>query len=251
MSFSVPVCFSLKRSKSNRGVKRKENPVDNVFFSEADEEAPRSSSEPFVIPKQENSFRSGSKNAFVPRFVPHSCHTKEELESNERFEAAEIKETKQNVQYGLQPRHGVGIESFSSEFVSSSKKTEEEELESFRREVDALPDEADAVAYNRMPVEAFGLAMLKGMDWKEGQVLGKNKDKKAVEAVEYVPRASRLGLGAAPNAKRQKGPVMVLPKGKDGKIRHVRALDEKLVPFEDPGVKRDQETKTDPAKTGN
>jgi G patch domain and KOW motifs-containing protein len=34
-----------------------------------------------------------------------------------------------------------------------------------------LPDEADEAAYEAMPIEEFGAAMLRGMGWSEGQVL--------------------------------------------------------------------------------
>lgn len=34
-----------------------------------------------------------------------------------------------------------------------------------------LPDEADEAAYDAMPIEEFGAAMLRGMGWSEGQVL--------------------------------------------------------------------------------
>ena len=33
-----------------------------------------------------------------------------------------------------------------------------------------LPDEADEAAYEAMPIEEFGAAMLRGMGWSEGQV---------------------------------------------------------------------------------
>ena len=47
-----------------------------------------------------------------------------------------------------------------------------------------------------MPVAEFGAAMLRGMGWKEGEGIGRNKEE--VKAVEYVKRPTRLGLGAKP-----------------------------------------------------
>ena len=35
------------------------------------------------------------------------------------------------------------------------------------------PDEA---AYDEIPIEQFGVAMLRGMGWKEGQGIGRNKE---------------------------------------------------------------------------
>ena len=39
------------------------------------------------------------------------------------------------------------------------------EAESFKRDMAALPDEASLEQYERMPVEDFGAAMLRGMGW--------------------------------------------------------------------------------------
>lgn len=50
-----------------------------------------------------------------------------------------------------------------------------------------------------MPVSDFGMALLRGMNWKEGDPVGRNKRNKAMEVLEFVPRDSRLGLGAKPS----------------------------------------------------
>ena len=244
-----PLSFGFKRTfKNHHAIKRPETPsVGKEFISRfGEDEAPPRETEELVIPKQANRFRLTGGPAFVPRFVPIALTTKEQLASSERFEAAQDDGQKtEEVQYGLQQsRQGLLSDATDLEFVhektaGGNVDADKESLEAFRAEIEALPDEADASAYERMPVEAFGLAMLKGMDWKEGEVLGKNKDKKPVDAVEFVPRASRLGLGAAPNhpAKKKRGPAMVLPMGADGKVRHVRTLDEKLVPYEEAGIR--------------
>lgn len=51
-------------------------------------------------------------------------------------------------------------------------------------------------AYEDMPIEEFGRAMLLGMGWKEGEGVGRSRT--AVEAREFIRRPQRLGLGAAP-----------------------------------------------------
>ncbi|RWS19229.1 G patch domain and KOW motifs-containing protein-like protein [Leptotrombidium deliense] len=48
--------------------------------------------------------------------------------------------------------------------------------------------------YEKVPVEEFGLAMLRGMGWKPGAGVGKNG--KVVQPVEVKIRAKGLGLGA-------------------------------------------------------
>lgn len=52
-------------------------------------------------------------------------------------------------------------------------------------------------AYEAMPVEAFGEALLRGMGWSEGRAVGRNV-KEEVKAKDLVRRPHRLGLGAAP-----------------------------------------------------
>ncbi|MEW5300633.1 MAG: hypothetical protein WDW36_003548 [Sanguina aurantia] len=104
----------------------------------------------------------------------------------------------------------------------------------------ALPGEASLEEYEAMPVEEFGKAMLRGMGWSEGMGVGRKKT--VVDAIEYVRRPERLGLGAqpAPAAAEAKARVvrmgdkparadMVLAPEADGRQRNVRKLDEKLV----------------------
>ncbi|KAI6044715.1 DExH-box splicing factor binding site-domain-containing protein [Pisolithus marmoratus] len=65
--------------------------------------------------------------------------------------------------------------------------------------VDALPDCATADDYARVPVSAFGLAMLRGMGWTEGTVATKSDKGKKHGLVEpYLPQArpALLGIGA-------------------------------------------------------
>ena len=82
-------------------------------------------------------------------------------------------------------------------------------------------------AYEAMPVEAFGDALLRGMGWAEGKPVGRNSTARprrrnrnrprapaaradsrrelppprrqvVVKPIEYLARPTRLGLGAAP-----------------------------------------------------
>jgi G patch domain/KOW motif-containing protein len=52
--------------------------------------------------------------------------------------------------------------------------------------------------YEALPVEEFGLALLRGMGWKEGEGVGRKRQ--VVEAKMGVRRPERLGLGANPAA---------------------------------------------------
>jgi len=70
--------------------------------------------------------------------------------------------------------------------------TEEDAL---RSDLDHRPDAPDAAAYEAVPVEAFGAAMLRGMGWKEGMGAGRRRNGPQ-QAPEVQRRAALLGLGA-------------------------------------------------------
>ncbi|KAL7414114.1 DExH-box splicing factor binding site-domain-containing protein [Mrakia frigida] len=99
------------------------------------------------------------------------------------------------------------------------------EEEAFRRDVDSRPDESNASDYARVPVANFGLALLKGMGWKEGQAASKHR--KGLEQA-YVPKArpALLGIGATERA------VPELGKGEKAKPKwKVKEEAKKYVPI--------------------
>ncbi|KAG0294789.1 hypothetical protein BGZ96_000455 [Linnemannia gamsii] len=67
---------------------------------------------------------------------------------------------------------------------------QKDEVESFQKNLEQLPDEASLEDYANVPVEEFGAALLRGMGWKG--------DNNGSEAVEYNRRPALLGLGAKP-----------------------------------------------------
>ncbi|KAI6114102.1 DExH-box splicing factor binding site-domain-containing protein [Pisolithus sp. B1] len=73
------------------------------------------------------------------------------------------------------------------------------ETDALRQDVNALPECATEEDYARVPVSAFGLAMLRGMGWTEGTVASKSDKGKKHGLVEpYLPQArpALLGIGA-------------------------------------------------------
>lgn len=50
-----------------------------------------------------------------------------------------------------------------------------DESTAFRNDVANRPDETTMEDYERMPVEHFGAALLRGMGWSEGQGIGRNR----------------------------------------------------------------------------
>ena len=112
------------------------------------------------------------------------------------------------------------------------------------KDAEDLPEVATLAQYEAMPVEDFGLAMLRGMGWKKGMAVGRS-GKGPAAPVEYLKRPDKLGLGADPNtlaslreatgqAKKKRfikpgekrGPAEMMVA--EGTMRSVRRLDEKL-----------------------
>ena len=69
------------------------------------------------------------------------------------------------------------------------------ETDAYRQDVKEYPDEATLEDHTRVPVSQFGAALLRGMGWKEGDVIGK-RGKGMKEP--WIPQArpALLGIGA-------------------------------------------------------
>ncbi|KAI5094797.1 G-patch domain and KOW motifs-containing protein [Silurus meridionalis] len=61
--------------------------------------------------------------------------------------------------------------------------------------VDIRPESSSEADYEQVPVEAYGLAMLKGMGWKQGEGIGRTF-KQDIKPIEHQLRPKGLGLGA-------------------------------------------------------
>lgn len=83
---------------------------------------------------------------------------------------------------------------------SSRGEARYDETSSFRADVATRPDQASLEAYNAIPVEEFGAALLRGMGWKEGQSIGRGRydGSKPAPIKASVPerRPGFLGIGA-------------------------------------------------------
>ncbi|ORX78017.1 hypothetical protein BCR32DRAFT_328691 [Anaeromyces robustus] len=121
------------------------------------------------------------------------------------------------------------------------------ETEKFRHDIKYRPEESTLEDYERIPIEEFGAAMLRGMGWEKGKGVGKNRNKNKntmVSPIEFIPRPALLGLGAQPKPpdleemkKRRKRKMMgkeEIPKEykpnitSDGKVRHFKTIDESI-----------------------
>ncbi|PIA34966.1 hypothetical protein AQUCO_03700311v1 [Aquilegia coerulea] len=112
-------------------------------------------------------------------------------------------------------------------------------LQKYKEDMKILPDDRGLEEFDDVPVEGFGIALLKSYGWSEGKGIGKNA-KEDVKVVQYVRRADKEGLGFQSSSIDEKKPGqkqhLVAPRGPDGKTRHVVGIDEKLVPRELKGI---------------
>ncbi|XP_051758798.1 G-patch domain and KOW motifs-containing protein [Ctenopharyngodon idella] len=91
--------------------------------------------------------------------------------------------------------------------------------------VDLRPESSTEADYELVPVEAYGLAMLKGMGWKQGEGIGRTF-KQDVKPIEHQLRPKGLGLGADRSAIRDLEPGVPKrpPKPGDEKGKEEEAL---------------------------
>ncbi|KAG6370795.1 DExH-box splicing factor binding site-domain-containing protein [Boletus reticuloceps] len=92
------------------------------------------------------------------------------------------------------------------------------EADALKQDVQELPDVATTDDYERVPISAFGAAMLRGMGWTEGVVAPKS-DKRMKNGITelYLPQArpALLGIGAKEREPQDDGSGKKKPKGSD------------------------------------
>ena len=84
--------------------------------------------------------------------------------------------------------------------------------------VDIRPESSSLDDYDSVPIQSFGLGMLRGMGWKEEEGIGKTKQK--IDEFKVNMRPKGLGLGAIPVKKRAE-------KKKDQEMLTVRTFEPK------------------------
>ncbi|KTW32157.1 uncharacterized protein T551_00839 [Pneumocystis jirovecii RU7] len=81
----------------------------------------------------------------------------------------------------------------NTNWKTNTRRLTEDEL--YRIDILSLPDPSTLEDYENVPVEEFGNALLRGMGWKEGEGIGKNKHVNT-KPIKAVRRAQFLGIGA-------------------------------------------------------
>mmetsp|Transcript_16463 Transcript_16463/g.27205 ORF Transcript_16463/g.27205 Transcript_16463/m.27205 type:complete len:367 (+) Transcript_16463:397-1497(+) len=122
-----------------------------------------------------------------------------------------------------------------------------DEAQRLKDDLETLPEGASLEDYESVPVGDFGLALLRGMGYVPGKPIGLNATG-LVKPIEFVPRHSRLGLGADPKPPEEKTkrfikpgesrnpkPMFQLAPDADGRQRHVKTANDKLVELKPTG----------------
>eukprot|EP01018_Ginkgo_biloba_P012883 Gb_22528 [translate_table: standard] len=196
-SLSLPSKASVKprtRASEDRELRHDEEKLE--YLNEIDPNKPIAKNYK-VIPKLENSWRPMKKTNDIQM-----------TDSDVKFEAeGQATGIESDMEYGLNLRNGVqsvdghdnGEHNIEELFLSK----DELEKRRFREDIKFLPEEVSPDAYERMPVEEFGEAVLRGMGWSECRGIGLNA-KEPVAPFQFARRVGRLGLGATLGPPRDK-----------------------------------------------
>ncbi|KAI3989027.1 hypothetical protein MKX01_033063 [Papaver californicum] len=247
----MKLSFSLN-SKSNPKPRfnqevEKSNNTRHEFVTEFDPRKPIDDKRnKIIIPPLENSWKRTNKMKNLESLTKPSAT--DDPESRFELEAApttaEVGD--QGFKYGLTLRKkeddenddGMVEDNGAKSGVVVTSSVENLMLKKYKEDMENLPEDRGFDEFIDCPVEGYGEALLAGYGWKKGQGIGKNA-KEDVQVVQYVRRAGREGLGYEPeiNDKKKNGrPLLVAPKGKDGRTRHVVGIDEKLVAAKPKGI---------------
>ena len=103
------------------------------------------------------------------------------------------------------------------------------EEEAFEQDYHQAPEMATLAEYEKVPVEQFGAAMLRGMGWKEGEGIGSERGRKVVKAKPIERRPALLGIGAKEEAAvaQEMGTWGKAARGKDAKVYNPLVLRDK------------------------
>ncbi|KAF2098601.1 hypothetical protein NA57DRAFT_56256 [Rhizodiscina lignyota] len=111
--------------------------------------------------------------------------------------AAETKDEKKTMTDDERALAALLGEKAKSDLVLPNVETEEEVFNRDYREAPDVPTLAD---YAAVPVEEFGAALLRGMGWKDGEDIGKEKGQAASKPTLIKHRPALLGIGAKQDA---------------------------------------------------
>ncbi|KAE8709876.1 Protein MOS2 [Hibiscus syriacus] len=195
LSFSLP---SKSKTSQKAAIPNpsaaQEDQNHKEFVTEFDPSKTLADSKPsFVIPPKQNEWRpyKKMKNLDLPLQSDASRDLKFELDSS-----SINLDSESGISYGLNLRNNStkGEDDIMEVAPASAAPVETVLLQSFKEDIERLPDDRGFEEFEDMPVEGFGKALLAGYGWVEGRGIGKNA-KEDVKVKQYERRTDKEGLG--------------------------------------------------------
>ncbi|XP_061760085.1 G-patch domain and KOW motifs-containing protein [Nerophis ophidion] len=153
--------------------------------------------------------------------------TLESSEINDSVEAQAVKELIADSRKKLEDMQSEAKLNLTIPMLAQNKTPEGFE-DGYHFNVELRPEPSTDEDYERVPVDGYGLALLKGMGWKKGEGIGRTF-KQDVKPYEYKPRVIGLGLGADRSAIKDLQPAKRRRPPKPGDERHKEEEEEQLV----------------------
>ncbi|XP_054422408.1 G-patch domain and KOW motifs-containing protein [Pteronotus mesoamericanus] len=193
---SAPISFSFSRTAARRRLADRGEglgaaPEEKDFLKTVEgrklqsvnpSEAPKE----LIIPLIQNGLRRQP-----PAQAPGPSTDKEAVVDGVLSQA--VKELIEESKKSLEERENAGVDpTLAIPMIQKGCNPNEEGSDS-ERQAETVPKEAD---YEAVPVEAYGLAMLRGMGWKPGQGIGRTFNQVVKPRVNSL-RPKGLGLGAS------------------------------------------------------
>ncbi|XP_041429205.1 G-patch domain and KOW motifs-containing protein-like isoform X2 [Xenopus laevis] len=193
-SSQAPISFGFSRSSKKKllvgdGEKKEGGEKEYVLGAEGKEllsANPTPESKPLVIPLIDKN-RWAKPNKTKDKEEDASPRTEEEAVLSQAVK--ELIEESRRAQEDTETNQTLSIPLLMQNRIPDGYEDGE------KVDVSLRPDSAEAADYDVVPVEHYGMAMLRGMGWKEGEGIG-HTFKQDVKPLEQKLRPKGLGLGA-------------------------------------------------------
>ncbi|XP_043752591.1 G-patch domain and KOW motifs-containing protein isoform X2 [Cervus elaphus] len=189
-SSTAPISFSFNRTSARRWLAGDATPEEKDFLKtvegrELQSVKPSEAPKELVIPLIQNGHRRQP-----PTQAPGpSTHTEVLMDG---MLSQAVKELIEESKKSLEERENAGVDPTLAIPMIQKGCTPSGEGTDSEPQAETVPEEAD---YEAVPVEAYGLAMLRGMGWKPGEGIGRTFSQVVKPRVNSL-RPKGLGLGA-------------------------------------------------------
>ncbi|CCH43680.1 Pre-mRNA-splicing factor [Wickerhamomyces ciferrii] len=187
--------FKLNKSNNKSDSKKPSKPAFG-FINDKDEEIQTTKIDTFDSNDGGFNKEEGPKRANEPLIIPNEGNSQWKTKAKQRFNPNEqnkqvFEPENKKLEYGIN-------------YINDIPKDSQEEVETkaLRQDIETRAEEATLEDYEKIPVDDFGAAMLRGMGWKgEEDKESKDEEKKGKPVIPVAQRTLYLGLGAKDDGK--------------------------------------------------